>query len=114
METTHARAGREPGYFGQVASLFGGELGWVNTLLMGVQTILFLAGAWCAWEFFQTTDTLLALRWGLSAGVLLIVAAILKVATLWPSLQANRVLRELKRLEARLPLTGGGKAETTR
>jgi hypothetical protein len=44
----------------------------------------------------------MALRWGLSASTLMIVSAILKIATLWPSLQANRVLREVKRLELQL------------
>ncbi len=90
---------REPGYFRQVGGLLSGPLGWINLLLMVVQAALFFGGAWCAWEFFQVSDPVLALRWGLSAAVLLIVATMLKLATLWPTLQANRVLREIKRLE---------------
>jgi hypothetical protein len=40
-----------------------------------------------------------ALRWGFSSTVLLLGGAMLKLGTLWPTLQANRVLREIKRLE---------------
>lgn len=97
-----ARAGREPGYLGQVGGLFGGPLGWVNAVVMAAQTLLFVAGAWAAWRFFVSADILDALKWGLPAAVLLLMATILKVSTLWPSLQANRVLREIKRVELQI------------
>lgn len=97
-----AKAGREPGYLGQVGGLLVGPLAWVNILLMIVQAALFLGGALAAWQFFQAGDTLVALRWGLPAVVLLLTGTVLKVATLWPSLQANRMLRELKRIELQL------------
>ena len=97
-----ARLEREPGYFSQVGGLLSGPLAWVNLLLMVVQAVMFFVGAWCAWEFFQTTDTIMALRWGLSSATLIIVAAVLKIATLWPTMQANRVLREIKRMELQL------------
>lgn len=97
-----ARAGQEPGYLGQVGGLFGGPLGWVNAVVMAAQTMLFVGGAWAAWRFFQAADVLDALKWGLPAAVLLLMATILKVSTLWPSLQANRVLREIKRVELQI------------
>ena len=97
-----ARLEREPGYLSQVGGLLSGSLGWVNLLLMIVQAVFFFAGVWCAWQFFQETDPLMSLRWGLSSATLLIVGALLKIATLWPSLQANRILRELKRLELQI------------
>jgi hypothetical protein len=97
-----ARLEREPGYFSQVGGLLSGSLGWVNFLMMIVQAVLFLGGAWCAWEFFQATETIMALRWGFSAVVLMIGGTVLKIGTLWPSMQANRVLREIKRLELQI------------
>lgn len=97
-----AQLEREPGYFGQVGGLLAGPLAWINVLLMIVQAVMFFAGAWCAWEFFQTADPVMALRWGLSASTLMILAALLKIGTLWPTMQANRVLREIKRLELQL------------
>jgi hypothetical protein len=88
----------EPGYFSQALGVFGGRTGWVNVILMVVQTALFIAGAWAAWRFFQADDVLSALRWGLPSAVALLMALIVKLA-LWPVIQTNRLLRELKRLE---------------
>jgi hypothetical protein len=97
-----ARAGREPGYFTQVGGLLSGPLGWVNLLMMIVQAAFFFAGVWCAWNFFQAAEPLEAMRWGFPASVLLLTGALLKIATLWPSLQANRIIREVKRVELQL------------
>ena len=97
-----ARLDQEPGYLSQVGGLLTGSLGWINLLLMIVQAVMFFGGAWCAWQFFQETDTIMALRWGLSAAVLMIGATVLKICTLWPTMQANRVLREIKRLELQI------------
>jgi hypothetical protein len=74
-----AKLDREPGYFSQVGGLLAGSLGWVNLLMMIVQAVMFFGGA-----------------------VLVLTAALLKVCTLWPTLQANRVLREVKRLELQI------------
>ena len=90
--------GAEPGFFAQAFGLFGGSAGWVNALLMVVQGAMFIAGVWAAINFFQAGDALTALRWGLPASVLLLTALIIKMS-LWPTLQTNRVIRELKRLE---------------
>jgi hypothetical protein len=93
--------GQEPGFFGQASQLFGGKLGWVNLLMMVVQAVIFVAGAYAAWEFFQATEPVAQLRWGLPAAVLLILATMIKLA-MWPEIQANRVIRALKRLELQL------------
>ncbi|HVY90925.1 MAG TPA: DUF6768 family protein [Hyphomonadaceae bacterium] len=97
-----AKAGREPGYFGEVVGLFGGTLGWMNALVLAATTALFIGGVWCAWQFFQAEEAISALRWGLSAAVLLISVVVLKVGTIWPTFQANRVLREIKRVELQI------------
>ena len=57
------------------------------------------------WQFYTATETLPALKWGLSAATLAIVAVQLKMA-LMPVLQANRVLLALRRLELRLAERG--------
>lgn len=93
--------GDEPGYFTQVFGLFGGQLGWVTWVMMAAQTVMFVASVYGAVQFFAATETLEALRWGLPSAVLLICATLIKL-TLWPSLQANRVIRELKRLELQM------------
>lgn len=105
-QTLFRETAREPGYFDQAFVVFSGSIGWVNVVLMVTQTVLFVAGVWAGWRFFQADNTLSALHWGLPATVLVLVATILKTA-LMPAIQANRVMRELKRLELQIALTRG-------
>lgn len=93
--------GEEPGYFRQIGGLFDGRLGWVSWLMMFWQSVMFIAAVYCAVQFFEAEETLEALRWGMPSAVLLIMAGMHKLA-LWPSLQTNRVLRELKVLELQI------------
>jgi hypothetical protein len=99
------RMGEEPGFLDQAFGIFTGRTGWVNVVLMAVQTILFLTGAWAAWMFFAAGDPVTQLRWGLPAAVLLLVAGMIKMS-LWPAVQTNRVLRELKMIQLQLARTG--------
>ncbi|MCA1661958.1 MAG: hypothetical protein LC648_07285 [Novosphingobium sp.] len=93
--------GEEPGYFTQLFGIFEGRTGWVNAMMMLIQSVVFVAGAWMAWRFFLAAEPLEALRWGLPAAVLLLMSLMIKLA-LWPSLQTNRVIRELKLIELQL------------
>lgn len=97
------RIGEEPGFFSQAFGLFRGPTGWVNVIMMVAQAVIFIAGAWAAWQFFQAGDPVSQLRWGLPAATLLILATILKMA-LVPRMETNLVIRELKRLELQLAL----------
>ena len=96
-----SQIGEEPGFFGMAFGLFSGRLGWVNILLMVVQGVTFLAGAYAAWMFFEATDTVTQLRWGLPSAVLLILSTMIKMA-MWPNIHADRLMRELKRVELQL------------
>lgn len=93
--------GEEPGFFSQALGIFSGPTGWMNVMMMTAQAILFLAGAWAAWHFFEADEPVAQLRWGMPAAVLLIVAAIIKMALL-PRMESNRLMRELKRIELQL------------
>lgn len=88
----------ELGFFALGLKQFGGKLGWVAWVIMIVQGLIFLAGVWCCVRFFQATEILAALRWGLSGAVALIAALQLKLS-LAPQMQADRIMRELKRIE---------------
>ncbi len=92
---------RELGWFELGLAQFRGKLGWVTWVLMIVQSTLFIIGVWCAVRFFQATEVLPALKWGLSGAVLWITATSLELS-LMPQLQADRVIRELKRLQLML------------
>ena len=74
-------------------------------MLLAVQTALFGGALWAGWHFYAATEVLAAVKWGLSAAVLAIVATQLKMA-LMPVLQANRVLLAIRRLELRLAQRG--------
>lgn len=89
---------REPGFFDQAFGLLGGPNGWVNMLMMVIQAALFIGGLWAGWRFFEAETALSALHWGLPAAVLVLAALIIKTAMM-PEIQANRLMRELKRLQ---------------
>ena len=89
---------REPDFFHQAFGVFGGRNGWVNVLMIAAQGGLFIGGVWAAWRFFAAETVLAALHWGLPAAVLLLMSLIIKMG-LMPELQANRLMRELKRLQ---------------
>lgn len=92
---------QEPGFIRAALGLLGGPNGWVNWVMLGAQTVMFLAAVWAAVRFYGATDPVIALKWGLSAAVLAITSLQLKMP-LMPQLQADRVLRALRRLELRL------------
>lgn len=96
-----ARIGEEPGFFGMAFGLLTGRLGWVNILMLVVQAVLFLAGAYAAWKFFEAGDAVTQLRWGLPSAVLLILSLMIKTG-MWPQIHADRLMRELKRIELQL------------
>jgi hypothetical protein len=98
----------ELGWFALSLSQFRGKLGWVTWVLMIVQSTMFIVGAWCAVRFFQETELLTALKWGLSGAVLWITATNLKLS-LMPQMQADRVIRQLRRVELLLASQNGEK-----
>lgn len=94
---------REPGFFNQAFGLLGGPNGWVNVVMVVVQAALFVAGLWAGWRFFEAETALSALHWGLPAAVLVLASLIVKLGMM-PELQANRLMRELKRLELQIAM----------
>src|SRR3990170_6254385 len=88
----------EPGFFTQAFGVFSGPTGWMSMVMMFWQTVMFIAGVWAAWNFFDAADPVTQLRWGLPALLLLIFAGMLKIALI-PRMESNRVMRELKRIE---------------
>lgn len=91
----------EEGLFSQIGGLFTGRLGWVNALTAVAQIALF-AGALYAASRFVTVDHLAAMiRWGALAGFLMMAVAVIKLLQ-WEQIQANRIIREVKRVELQL------------
>ncbi|MEM8541237.1 MAG: DUF6768 family protein [Pseudomonadota bacterium] len=88
----------EQGWFELGLSQFSGRLGWVTWLIMVLQVTMFLIGFWCAYQFYNSSELLPALKWGISGAVMMLMGIIVKMS-LVPQMQADRILRELKRLE---------------
>ena len=88
----------ELGYFNLGLSLFRGKLGWVTWAITLLQSVMVFSGAWCIYNFFVASDVLVALKWGLSGASLWIIRTSIKMS-LAPQMQAERILRELKRVE---------------
>jgi len=88
----------ELGYFALGLSQFSGKMGWVTWLIMLIQAVMFLGSVYCAVQFYGAVDVLSAVKWGISGATLMIMAISLKLS-LAPQMQADRVIREVKRLE---------------
>ena len=97
------RIGDEPGFFERALGMFGAGVGWMVALMMLIQTLLFIAGVWAAWNFFEAADPVTQLRWGLPAAVLMLMSLAIKLSVA-PSIHANRIMRELKRIELQIAI----------
>jgi hypothetical protein len=100
------RIGGEPGFIERAMGMFGAGLEWTVRFMVFGQAVIFVAGVWAAWNFFQSGDPVLQLRWGLPAAVLLLGATMVKLAVA-PALFHNRVMRELKRIELQIARARG-------
>ncbi|MBX9643648.1 MAG: hypothetical protein K2W91_06060 [Novosphingobium sp.] len=67
-------------------------------MMMIAQLAMFIAAVWAGSHFFAATDSLAALKWGLSAAVLLLMSLMVKLA-LWPVIHFNRLNDRLTRIE---------------
>ncbi len=95
------RIGEPPSFFERALGMFGAGVKWMVALMMVIQGLLFIAGVWAAWMFFEAVDPVTQLRWGLPAAVLLPMSLAIKLAVA-PSIHADRLMRELKRIELQL------------
>jgi hypothetical protein len=96
----------EPNIVERALGMFGAGVGWMVALMMTIQAALFVAGVAAAWKFFEASDTVTQLRWGLPAAVLMLTALIIKTAVA-PAIHHNRLMRELKRIELQIARMGG-------
>ncbi|MDT9600181.1 DUF6768 family protein [Sphingosinicella rhizophila] len=93
--------GEEPGFVERALGMFGAGVRWMVTFMMVSQILLFVAGVWAAWGFFEAADPVTQLRWGLPAAVLLLASLAVKLAVA-PPIHTSQIMRELKRIELQL------------
>ncbi|WP_281300503.1 MULTISPECIES: DUF6768 family protein [unclassified Iodidimonas] len=94
---------REPGYFTQAKGLFRGPLGWVIWLVNLMQIFAFLGGVYAFWQMLIAPESVMAVRWGVGT-ILLFLTTLSGKSFMGSHMEANRILREVKRLELRLSL----------
>lgn len=88
----------ELGWFALGLKQFSGKLGWVTWVMVVVQTLMFLAGLYFGMKLLNATEVLPAVKNGFGSAVLLLMATQIKLS-LMPQMQADRVIREVKRLQ---------------
>ena len=93
----------EPGYLAQAFGLFRGPMAWVMWLVNMASGVAFLAGAYAVWRMFGASDALLAVKWGVASLFLFQVTTMCKTF-MGNRMEANRLLRELKRVELQVSL----------
>jgi len=92
---------REPGYIRQAFALFRGRLGWVMWLVGIIQLLLFVAAIYAFYQLMTQSEPAAMLRWGVGTVVLVQLSVFLR-GFMGAHFEANRVLREIKRVELRL------------
>lgn len=92
------RASQPWGWSGLLRATFRSRLGGATRVILLLQIVLLVISIWAAIQFFTATDTLAAVKYGITWAVLLIVANVYIVG-LMPHLHTERVLRALKRVE---------------
>jgi hypothetical protein len=93
--------GEDKNVMERALGMFGAGVGWTISVMMVVQTAMFIVGFWTAWNFFQAAEPVAQLRWGLPTIVLLLAALIVKVSVV-PAIHHNRMMRELKFMELQI------------
>lgn len=91
----------EQGLFAEFGDLFRGRLGFVNAASAAAQIALFAGALFAGREFLSADDVAAMLRWGALFGGLFLAMSVIKLMH-WMQIQANRVLREVKRVELQL------------
>lgn len=89
---------RELGYLDLGLNLFSGRSSWINWTIMILQIVMFVLAAWCGYKFYYALDVLVALKWGIACASLAIMALQVKLSLI-PHMQADRIVREIKRVE---------------
>lgn len=93
----------EQGYLSQAFGIFRGPMAWVMWLVNVVAGVAFLAGAYAIWQMFGAAEPLVAVKWGVVSLFLFQVTTMCK-SFMGSHMEANRLLREIKRVELQVSL----------
>lgn len=91
----------ERGMLAEVAGLFSGKFGPWNALVAIKQIIMFVVLLYAGREFLAAKEAAALIRWGALGGLLFSAMSTIKLMQ-WQQVQANRVIREVKRVELQI------------
>ena len=92
------RSSQPHGWLGIGKQMLRSRLGWLVRVMLIVEAAALLGAIWTAVTFFQASDVLVALKYGLMAASLTLIAVVLQIG-LQTQMQAERMIRALKRVE---------------
>lgn len=93
----------EPGYINQAFGIFRGPMGGIMWMVNIAAGLAFLGGLYTVWQMFGAADALAAVKWGVGSLFLFQVTTLCKTF-MGNHMEANRLLRELKRVELQVSL----------
>lgn len=93
----------EPGYLAQAYGIFRGPMGWVMWVVNVAAGVAFAAALYAVWNMLGALEAVVAVKWGVGALFLFQVTMLCKIF-MGNHLEANRMLREIKRLELQVAL----------
>lgn len=94
---------REQGYLSEALGIFRGPKAGVMWLVYATVLISFAGAAYAFWKMLGTSDPTSAIHWGIGT-VLLFQMTVLCKTYMGSHLEANRMLRELKRIELQVSM----------
>ncbi|MBL4619520.1 MAG: hypothetical protein JKX88_05405 [Marinicaulis sp.] len=100
----------EQGMFALLFSVYRGPQAWIVSLTTLVMLIMIIGAFYSLWKLIEVGGGPEAIKWGAAALILMTMVSFIKV-WFWIRMEANRVIREVKRLElqiARLQANTGG------
>lgn len=93
----------EPGYLSQAFGMFRGPLAWTLWVTYVAGAVAFLGGIYALWQMAGAMEALAAIKWGVGA-IFLFQISVLAKTFMGSHMEANRMLREVKRLELQVSL----------
>jgi hypothetical protein len=92
------RASQPHGWLGITRAMRTGKLAWLFWVTWILQLVFLVIGLWAAVRFYQAAEVLAAVKWGFTGAVFLLGGLQIKLS-MAPHIHAERILRELKRVE---------------
>ena len=93
----------EPGYLAQAFGIFRGPMAGIMWMVNVASGVAAIAALYAIWRMVGASEVLMAVKWGVAALALFQVTSLCKTF-MANRMEANRLLRELKRVELQVAM----------